>query len=106
MAVVTIDMAEKTWVLLATNVTSGVAERRLDSGAFSFWWTSRPTGQSAPTAEAENVKPEKLDNGNAKPIFEESRYDKINDSDGIDIYGWARNSDDDDTDTVKIDMDL
>ena len=106
MARTTETMAEKTWELLATNVTSGIIRKHLQSGAFSIWWTFRPTGDAVPPAESDGVKPEDLDSGDAQPLFEDRRYEEISNSVGIDIYGWAKNSNDDDTDTVKIIMDL
>lgn len=100
------NLLERTWTILATNVTSGFIILPLKSGAYKFFRATRPTGDAGPAAEAADVKDEGLDGGKALPLFEESRYDEISNSSGIDVYGYFYDSDDTNTDNADLLTDL
>lgn len=98
MALTKLNITEKIWTKIADNVTSGFIRLPVQSGAFKFVYTTRATGGGVPVNAT--------DDGKALPLFEKSRHEEISSSVGIDVYAYPENSDDDDTDTVDILVDL
>ena len=93
-----VNIPEKSWTKIATAVTGGVIRQPISSGAVSFFYTIRDTGDPAPTI--------KEDDNKALPLFENGRSDGISNNPAIDVYVWAENSDDDSDDNADIIVDL
>ena len=100
MALTKLTITEKVWTKIADNVTSGIIRLPVQSGAFSFVYTNRTAGGSAPS-DADGT-----DAGKALPLFENSRDMEISNSVGIDVYTYPKNNDADSIDTVDILVDL
>lgn len=97
---VAVTCTEGSWTLVASNVVTGWLRKLESAGAFSFHWTSRDTGDTAPSNSDET------DNGLALPLFEYNRNEEIACVNTQDFYVWVKNADDDSTDTVEIRVDL
>ena len=95
-----LTITEKVWTKIADNVTSGMIRLPVQSGAFSFVYTSRTAGGGVPNNADET------DGGLALTLFEESRNEEISNSVGIDVYVYPKNNDPDSDDTVEILVDL
>ena len=97
---VLINCLEGEWTKIAENRVTGFISLPLASGAFAFKWTSRETGETAPSDLDET------DGGLALPLFEDGRREEISSTTLQDFYVWVKNGDDDDVDNVDIRIDL
>jgi len=98
---VLINCSEGAWTKVAENVISGVISLTPSGGAFSYLWTSRDTGQSAPSNS------DGTDSGLALPMFEHGRRrEPIVSTNAQDFYLWVKNADGDDTDNIDVRVDL
>jgi len=91
-----VTCTEGQWTKVATNILIGMLRLPVQSGAFKFTYTTRDTGDTAPSNSDET------DAGLALPLFEDSRDVEINSSTGLDIYLWVQNSDNDKVDIVDV----
>lgn len=97
---VLITCDEGKWNLVAENVLAGFIRQTLNSGSFRFLWTSRDTGETAPSDV------DSTDGNLALPLFENSRNEEISSINAQDFYVWVENADDDDEDSTAVRVDL
>jgi len=90
-----ISVPEKTWTIVAQNVTCGRIYRPLSMGQFAMYFTTRPAGSAAPV--------DSTDSGKIQPM---ENIEQILSDTPIDVYVFAENSDDDSNDTAEVIVEL
>lgn len=102
MADILIPLSEKSWNLVAENVTHGTFSRPLNMGSFKYFFTTRNHGMTAPA----NISTDEiyvLDSGKARRLFDGGiDSNEIISDVPIDVYIWSFNSDYDVTDSPKL----
>ena len=100
-----VEIQEKQWILVCSNVMNGIIRLPLSMGEFSYYWTIRLTGEPAPS-DVSNTEVNDLDSGNAQVLFEGDTHTHISNCYPLDVYVWAFNSDDDNDDLAEVIIDL
>lgn len=96
---VLVECSKGSWTKVVTGKVTGFLRKSLFGAEFSYFWTSRDTGNPAPS------NADYTDGGLAQPLFETERSERITSIVEQDFYVWITRTIGPET-TVNVRVDL
>lgn len=81
---VLVECTQGEWTPVAVNVVTGYLRKPLINSNFMYFWTSRDTGETAPS------NADDTDSGKTMPLFQVDVNEKISSINAQDFYVWVK----------------